>query len=1084
MLGEKHREIANWLVDNWSTDNRRICVIEGFSGVGKSEVASEVERRISIGARIDAPESGEIDDLMLDLSQQLAVQGHLELANAIDSGTSTELAFEQVLLKPVHIVIDEFQRMVDMATGTPYSRMAALIERVSKRAAPGRLLLLSHHALDKTRRWGERVEFKTLTGLSPEEGADLLGQLLASRGREADIPSSRRPEVSRWLGGNPRAIRVLVGCLEQEALDDLTGVLPEAWEARDQEVSQGLISKLERELLVRALENLDGACASTLEKLSVYRKAVTVDGIMRVLSPALALDYFLAELSSRFLLEQHAGWYSLNPIVREISRHRLKQNSRETLVAHRAAAGNYTRHFAAKKIVNAAGKLGGAFVEARYHLVQADDLAELSDIARRFGVHLCSVYRWNTPEAQGETQRDEIISVLSAYLEYEGPNAMEYHLARLLYTRNRPGDYQRALEHVRRSTGPHAWAAAWVLRLRLEAEVADIELMLQAAQQGFEMVPAEANLFAIYQIAADLLTEAGRVPEAIDLLEEGISKISPSKGLYSLYLAEADLLVSTGEAGDAILLLRQALIKIPVEYNLYAIYVRVSQILVTEERTVEAIDLLRDATVRIPTNKGLFAIYLSLAEALSAQGEKSEAIRALEEGVQKVTTGHDRTSVQTALKRLIEAPSPSEEIAKLDNERPSSESSLDKRFNDSTPAGRCLHILTLGTEWESRHGGLSTFNRELSIALAAAGHQVVCIVPESTVKERNAAEAAGVHLVSPSPEFGLEGSEKLLLNTQLPENFHPVLIIGHDRKTGPHANVLTQRYKNTKFVLFIHTRPEDIEWHKDKLGPDDTATTAEARRHLLKQLAGSAALVVGVGPKLTKSAETLVYLADPQPIVHQLNPGFSVSSRPARLPPEIQCLLLGRAEDWTLKGLDIAAKALGEVNRRNRIESAPRLVVRGAPIGTGQDLRVRLIEFAGGKLDVEVRDYSPNLALLQQDILMSSLVLMPSRSEGFGLVALEAIAANTPVLVSDRSGLATLLKELLGKEAHSMIVETRDDLLWSAQEWERAIEAVLIDRNAAFSRAKALRVKLNDTFDWQDAIRQLEKVWTPLLADL
>jgi len=1082
MLGEKHKAIANWLVDDWDADNGIVCVVEGFSGVGKSEVASEFERRKPIEARVDAPESGELDDLILDLSEQLAIKGHLELANAIDYGRSTEVAFEAVLQKPVHIVIDEFQRMVDITTGKPFLRVAQLIERVSKRAGSGRLLLLSHHALDKTHRWGERVAFKTLDGLTPEEGAELLGQLLANRGREADIHPERRSEISRWLGGNPRAIRVLVGCLEQEALDDLTGVVPEAWEARDQDVSQSLISKLERELLVRALENLDGASASTLENLSVYRKSVSADGISRVLTHGHRLDNFLAALSSRFLLEQRAGWYSLNPIAREISLHRLKDNPRATQAAHRAAAGIYTRHFTGKQIVNA-GKLGGTFIEARYHLVQANDREELSELARRFGDHLRSTYGWSTPEPTDEKKRDEVISILSAFLQEEGPKAMEYHLARLLFTRNRPGDHQRALEHARRSTGPKSRADGWVLRLRLEAEVDGIDSMMQVARQGFAEVPLDGNLFAVYQIAADNLAMVDRIPEAIDLLEEGISRIAPDKNVYSLYLAEADLLAALGEVDDAILLLRQALITIPAEFSLSTIYVRAAQMLVIKDSVEDAIELLKDGITRVPPSKALHTLYLTLGEILADSDRKSEAISALEEGLQKVPTGVGRNKVHDALTRLL--PSSSSQPPTDNNEYAlSTESSMNATFTDDLPTGRRLHILTLGTEWESRHGGLSTFNREMCIALAAAGHQVVCVVPESTAQEREAAEENSVHLVSPAFEPGLDNSEKLLLNTPLPKDFQPELVIGHDRKTGPHAKVLAERFAASKFVLFVHTRPEDIEWHKDKLGPDDAATTGEKRRRLLQNLAYSAALVVGVGPLLTKNAETLVFLAEPQPVVHQLDPGFSPITRPPRLPPEIHCLVLGRAEDFILKGLDIAARALGEVTRRNKLESIPRLVVRGAPIGTGRELREQLIRIGNGKLDVEVRDYSPDVDLLRQDILMASLVLMPSRSEGFGLVALEAIAAKTPVLVSDRSGIAVLLKERLGQDANSMIVETQDDLDWSAQEWERLIETVLLHRGAAFERAEELQEKLRQVFNWTDAIRRLEDAWAPLLVDL
>ena len=40
-----------------------------------------------------------------------------------------------------------------------------------------------------------------------------------------------------------------------------------------------------------------------------------------------------------------------------------------------------------------------------------------------------------------------------------------------------------------------------------------------------------------------------------------------------------------------------------------------------------------------------------------------------------------------------------------------------------------LSFLILATEWDSGHGGVSTFNRELCIALAKLGHEVHCGVP-------------------------------------------------------------------------------------------------------------------------------------------------------------------------------------------------------------------------------------------------------------------------------------------------------------------------------------------------------------------
>lgn len=1080
MIGEKHQAISNWLVNDWAADNRRICIIEGFSGVGKTEVAFEFEQKVSVDARVDAPESGDFDDLILALSEQLAIAGHIEVAKAVNKGGSVEIALEGVLQKPVRIVVDEFQRMIDTGSGSPSPRVAAFIERVSKRAAPGRLLLLSHHSLDRTTRWGERVAFKTLEGLSPSEGAELLGLLLENSRREADIPLDRRPEISRWLGGNPRAIRVLVGCLEQEALEDLTGVVPEAWEARDQEISESLISKLERELLIRALESLDGASASALAGLSVYRNPVDGDGITKLMPPGLQLSAFCAALTARFLLQQREGWYILNPIAREISLRRLKANARFAQAAHSAAAGYYTRHFTAKQI-SQPGRLGGAFVEARYHLVQAGKLSELSEIAQRFGQHLKLLYGWNAPAVRNDERRDEVIGVLSAYLHEGGPKSMEYQLAKMLVARGREGDLKRALDHARRSTGEHSPADAWVLRVRLEAQVVGIESMMAAVRRGLEIVPLDAGLNDIYVVTAEQLAINGQQNEAIKLLVEGLSIIPPEKGLCQLFIALADLLSEKNEEDEAILVLRNGLVTIPAQHNLFSLYVRIAPLLVAKGEFDTAIDLLKDGIARVPPKQNVSAIYLALADTLKENGKLEEALTCLEEGLQIIPTGFQRDELHNAYKRLTEPlinSMPAQEMMSLP------QSSKETEAEAKQLSKKRLGILVVGTEWDSRHGGLSTLNRNLCIGLASAGHDVICLVPESSDHEKEEAAEADVRLISPRAEPGLEGIDRLLLNAPLPEGFTPNFIVGHDRKTGPYANILAQQSEGAKFILFVHTRPENIEWYKDKFGADDSASSAEERRLLQSKLASSAALVVGVGPTLTLKARSDVYLMDPAPIVHRLDPGFSPVPRPKQLPPEFICLLLGRADDFKLKGLDIAAKALGEVARRGRLLTQPRLIVRGAPLGTGQDLREQLVQISGGKLDVEVRNYSEQMELLVRDVQTASLVLMPSRSEGFGLVALEAIAAKTPVLVSDRSGIATLLKELLPEDSSRVVVETQDDLEASAREWERSIEAVLIDREAAFARADALQDKLGSVLDWKTAIRELEKAWAPLVDEI
>ena len=98
------------------------------------------------------------------------------------------------------------------------------------------------------------------------------------------------------------------------------------------------------------------------------------------------------------------------------------------------------------------------------------------------------------------------------------------------------------------------------------------------------------------------------------------------------------------------------------------------------------------------------------------------------------------------------------------------------------------------------------------------------------------------------------------------------------------------------------------------------------------------------------------------------------------LPPAIRCLVLGRMEDYQLKGLDLAAKALGCVVASWKQGNPPKLVVRGAPVGTDAELRARIgIDSDPTELDVVVRHYSADEIEIRNDLREASLVLMPSK---------------------------------------------------------------------------------------------------------
>ena len=88
---------------------------------------------------------------------------------------------------------------------------------------------------------------------------------------------------------------------------------------------------------------------------------------------------------------------------------------------------------------------------------------------------------------------------------------------------------------------------------------------------------------------------------------------------------------------------------------------------------------------------------------------------------------------------------------------------------------------------------------------------------------------------------------------------------------------------------------------------------------------------------------------------------------------------------------------------------------------------------------------------------------MPSRTEGFGLTALEALSAGLPVLVSGNSGLGEALKEVA--YGSQCVVDSEDP-----KEWAKKIKAVRAKRREVrLAESKHLRNKYLEKFRWQES---------------
>jgi D-inositol-3-phosphate glycosyltransferase len=174
----------------------------------------------------------------------------------------------------------------------------------------------------------------------------------------------------------------------------------------------------------------------------------------------------------------------------------------------------------------------------------------------------------------------------------------------------------------------------------------------------------------------------------------------------------------------------------------------------------------------------------------------------------------------------------------------------------------------------------------------------------------------------------------------------------------------------------------------------------------------------------------------PPGVDHRLfSPGDRAAAR-ARLghPGRRVLLFVGRIQP--LKGLDLAVEALAE------IDDAVLWAVGGpsGPDGPAELDRIRKLAADLGVTDrLFILPPRPHHELVDY-YRAADVCLVPSRTESFGLVALEAAACGTPVVAASVGGLRSIVSD--GETG--FLVEGRDAL-----EWATAVALLLDDRDLA-----------------------------------
>ena len=398
----------------------------------------------------------------------------------------------------------------------------------------------------------------------------------------------------------------------------------------------------------------------------------------------------------------------------------------------------------------------------------------------------------------------------------------------------------------------------------------------------------------------------------------------------------------------------------------------------------------------------------------------------------------------------------------------------------SSPHKEPLYITLLASEWNSLAGGLSTLNREFAIHLAQQTNvRVSLLVPEGACNDRDKREAQSfeVNVVEAKQRPGCEPLDWLGIP---PEGHRMDVVIGHGVKLGRQVHFIKRdpQFRNCKWVHTVHTAPEDLSKYKDYKNP---SARGEQKHWDEVGLCKCADLVVAVGPKLEKAYFSYLQGYKKGEDIFGLTPGLfdcefgDIVQMPKTENDDFKVLLCGRGddEDFELKGYNIAVKAFADPRLKGK---SYQLVFVGAPDGMQDEVRKRLLNHGITEEQLTVRKFVQCRSGMKDLLWEVDLAIMPSKSEGFGLVALEALSAGLPVLVGSNSGFASAIRDIpLG--AYS-IVNSVDPAKWA-----EAINDVCVRHGVRLDENKILREHYGKKYVWKTQCKALVERLSGMISD-
>ena len=392
-----------------------------------------------------------------------------------------------------------------------------------------------------------------------------------------------------------------------------------------------------------------------------------------------------------------------------------------------------------------------------------------------------------------------------------------------------------------------------------------------------------------------------------------------------------------------------------------------------------------------------------------------------------------------------------------------STSQEDHDNNSESTSSRKLKVTLLSSEWRSTKGGLSTINRELAIQLAKhPSVEVSVYLPQCSEEDKQVARDHNVRLIKAREMPGLEPNFWL---SCLPEDHAVDCVVGHGAVLGRQVQIIKRTHPYCKWIQVVHTTPEELGMYK---GYEERISKGVKKHQVEIELCKLADQVVAVGPKLAEAFSGYLRPFGKDQDVLNLTPGifseFSDVKQATEERKTFSVLMFGRGdnEDFQLKGYDIAAQAIAELK-----DVTYKLVFVGATSGEEEKVADLLLQQGIDCSQLTVRCFNENREQLARLFCEVDLAIMPSRTEGFGLAALEALSAGLPVLVNGNSGLGEALKEV--PNGSNCVIKSKDP-----KDWANAIRVVRKkNRKLRLREARLLQGEYAEMYSWQNHCNRL-----------